>query len=184
MLFRSADIEDLFQQHIESRQVVEWNERDRAVSAREERRLYKLPLQERTLARPDPELVTQAVIIGIRPIGLSALPWTDGLASWRARIALMRRLEPDVGWPDLSDNALLDTLETWLAPFLSGISRANDFQRIDLHAALNALLEWQMKKRLDDQAPTHVTVPSGSTIAIDYTADEPVLAVQIGRAHV
>ena len=174
-----ADIEDLFQQHIESRQVVEWNERDRAVSAREERRLYKLPLQERTLTRPDPELVVQAVVSGIRSIGLSALPWTEGLASWRARIALMRRLEPEAGWPDLSDTALLDTMETWLAPFLSGISRANDFQRIDLHAALNTLLDWLMKKRLDEQAPTHVTVPSGSTISIDYSADEPVLAVRL-----
>ena len=173
------DIEDLFQPHIETKQLVEWNERDRAVSAREERRLYRLPLQERPLKNPDPDLVAKAVASGIRSIGLAALPWTDDLQMVRARVALLRRLEPNEAWPDLADAALLETLEDWLSPFLTGITRANDFHRIDLHAAIQATLSWQLKKRLDDQAPTHVTVPSGSVVRIDYSTDEPVLAVRL-----
>lgn len=174
-----ADIEDLFAAHIETREITEWNTRERAVVAREEERLHALTLAERPLKKPDPAKLAAAVLTGIRELGLRALPWTDDLENLRSRANFIRKLEPDAGWPDLSDDALTASLETWLQPFLSGVTRAADFARIDLAGALHALFNWERKKRLDALAPTHVEVPSGSAIRIDYSGETPVLAVRL-----
>jgi ATP-dependent helicase HrpB len=174
-----ADIEDLFAAHIETREACEWSSRDRAVTAREEERLHALTLAERPLKKPDPARTAAAVMTGIRELGLTSLPWTDELHNLRARTAFVRKLEPEAGWPDLTDEALLATLETWLGPFLTGITRAADFARIDLSNALHALFDWEKKKRLEILAPTHIEVPSGSHVRIDYGGDTPVLAVRL-----
>ena len=174
-----ADIEDLFATHIETREICEWNTRDRTVTAREEERLHALTLADRPLKKPDPARLAAAVMTGIRELGLSSLPWTDELQSLRARARFVRALEPDAGWPDLSNETLIATLENWLSPFLTGITRAADFPRIDLSSAIHTLFDWEKKKRLDALAPTHIEVPSGSRIAIDYNGDTPVLAVRL-----
>jgi ATP-dependent helicase HrpB len=110
------------------------------------------------------------MLTGIRELGLAALPWTPALRQWQARVLLCRRAAPDdpEPWPDVSDNALLDTLETWLLPWLAGVSRAAHLAGVDLAGALHALLPWVRQQRLDELAPTHLAVPSGSRIAIDY----------------
>jgi len=174
-----ADIEELFSVHIEVREVTEWNARDRAVVAREEERLYALTLAERPLKKPNPVRVAAAVMAGLRELSLKSLPWTPELETLRARTAFLLRLEPEADWPDLSEEALLESLEIWLQPFIGTVTRAADFGRIDLGAALNALFDWEKKKRLDFLAPTHVTVPSGSRIPVDYGGDAPVLAVRL-----
>ncbi len=174
-----ADIEELFSGHIETRQVCEWSSREKAAIAREEERLFALTLAERPLKKPDAAKLAAAVLAGIRELGLKALNWTPELDAFRARVAFVRNLEPEAGWPDLSDEALTRTLETWLQPFLGGITRAADFPRIDISNALHSLFDWEQKKRLDLAAPTHVEVPSGSRIAIDYADDTPVLAVRL-----
>lgn len=174
-----AEIEDLFAAHIETRDVIEWSSRDRVIIAREEERLHALVLAERHLKKPDPAKIAAAVLTGIRELGLRALPWAPELESLRARAAFVRNLEPDADWPDLSDDVLLATLEHWLQPFLNGVTRASDFARIDLEAALTALFDWEKKKRLETFAPAYVTVPSGSRIAIDYSSEAPVLAVRL-----
>jgi ATP-dependent helicase HrpB len=114
-------------------------------------------------------------------MGLAALPWTPDIQAFRQRVAFLRAAEGEGGaWPDLSDTALLANLETWLAPFLAGITRRAHLARLDLRAALEAQLDWKLKKRLDEMAPSHVAVPSGSRIAIDYSDPAaPVLAVRL-----
>lgn len=174
-----ADIEDLFASHIETIQVVDWNQRDRAVLAREETRLHALVLTERPLKNPDPEKIALAVISGISQSGLDSLPWTPELEALRLRAGFLRTLEPAAAWPDLSDSALLATLATWLLPFIGNVTRASDFHRIGLDAGLNAMFDWETKKRLDHLAPTHISVPSGSSIRIDYSTGEPFLAVRL-----
>ncbi len=174
-----AEIEELFAEHIETEQIIAWDARDRAVVAREEDRLHALTLAERPLKKPDPTKIAAAVLSGIRDLGLRALPWTDELEALRTRAAFVRKLEPDSDWPDLSDDALIATLEHWLLPFIAGITRASDFVRIDLEAALTSLFDWEKKKRLDALAPTHITVPSGSHVRIDYSGEAPVLAVRL-----
>ncbi|MEA2847147.1 MAG: ATP-dependent helicase HrpB, partial [Rhodospirillaceae bacterium] len=100
------------------------------------------------------------------------------LARWRERVAFLRRL--DESWPDLSDTALLPSLETWLAPFLDKISRRDHLARIDLGAALKAMVPWDRQRTLDRLAPTHIDVPSGSRVPVDYANPaEPTLSVRL-----
>ena len=172
------DIEDLYAERIVGEEIVRWSERDGAVLARRRRRLGALVLEDKPLARPDPGAVRRAMLDGVRQLGLSALPWTGELATWRQRVAFLRR--HDASWPDLSDGALMDSLEAWLLPFLDGLSRRDHLTRVDLDAALKTLVPWDRQRELDRLAPTHVEVPSGSRVPIAYDdAAEPTLAVRL-----
>jgi ATP-dependent helicase HrpB len=174
-----ADIEDLFADRLAERDVLRWDGREQAVVARRQRRIGELVLEDRPLAKPDPEAVRAAMRDGIRAMGLECLPWTDGVRAWRQRVLFLRRHLGEA-WPDMSDPALLATLDDWLGPYLDGVSRRTHLDRIDLVAALHGLLDWPQRQQLDALAPTHVAVPSGSRVPIDYTTpDEPVLAVRL-----
>jgi ATP-dependent helicase HrpB len=94
------------------------------------------------------------------------------------RIAFLHRRDPS--WPDVSDTALMATLEHWLLPHASGIRRRDELQRLDLTAPLHGMLTWEQGLALEELAPTHIVVPSGSRIPIDYSnPDAPVLAVRL-----
>jgi ATP-dependent helicase HrpB len=173
-----AELEAEFAGRIETREFVEWDAREEAVAAKRQRRLGALVLGEERLADPPPEAVAAAMLKGIRALGLAALPWSREAESLRARVGFLRRTLGE-DWPDLSDAALLEAVETWLAPYLGGVTRRAHLDRLDLAAALRAQLPWGRQQLLDRLAPTHVVVPSGSRVAIDYGADEPVLAVRL-----
>lgn len=160
---------------------VAWDPQAGAVAARRVRRLGALTLDDAPIERADPVAVTNAMLDGIRTLGLGCLPWSRELEQWRARVALVREHDPRGrdGWPDVSDAALTATLGVWLAPWLEGITRREQLARLDLRAALGALLDWSAARRLDELAPTHLAVPSGSRIALDYTGDAPALAVRL-----
>ncbi|MFS2011215.1 ATP-dependent helicase HrpB [Azospirillum sp. CT11-132] len=173
-----ADLEESFADDIRSETIVAWDAREQMVLARRRRMLFALILKDEKLAKPPADAMTAAMIEGIRALGPACLPWTDELRKWRTRVMFLRAREGDV-WPDLSDAALMDGLEEWLAPFLDGVSRRAHLERIDLSSALRALMPWELRTRLDAEAPTHVEVPSGSRIPIDYDGEEPVLAVRL-----
>ena len=174
-----SEIERHFAGQIVSRDSIGWDPREEAVAARRRRLLGALVLEDTRLPDPPAEAVQAALLDGIRSIGLACLPWTDAARSWQARVAFLRRVDGEA-WPDLSDEALLDGLETWLGPWLQGMSRRSHLSRLDLMAALEAMLPWESRKALDALAPTHVVVPSGSRIPIDYRSGEaPVLAVRL-----
>ena len=173
-----AEIEDLFAAHIERIDSIVWDRREDAVLARRQERLEALVLRHTALRQPPPEAVRAALIEGIREMGLDALPWTQEARGLRARVGFLRRVES--GWPDLSDGVLAETLETWLGPYLDGITRRNQLERVDLLGALKAQMPWELQRKLDSEAPTHIVVPSGSRIAIDYESGEvPILAVRL-----
>ncbi|WP_264663910.1 ATP-dependent helicase HrpB [Azospirillum fermentarium] len=173
-----AEIEDLFADAVRTETEVAWDAREQLVQARRRRMLFALTLKEERLQTPPPGTVAAAMAEGVRQMGLSCLPWTDGLRAWQARVSFLRRIEGEE-WPDVSDAALLATLDDWLLPFLDGIGRRAHLERIDLASALRGLLPWAMQKRLDAEAPTHVEVPSGSRVPIAYDGEEPVLAVRL-----
>jgi ATP-dependent helicase HrpB len=174
----AAEIEELYEAGIVDEQVVQWSAREAAVLARRRRRLGALALEDKPIARPDPDKVKAAMLDGVRQLGIDALPWTDTLIRWRQRIAFLRTLDPE--WPDLSDAALIAALEDWLAPFLDSVSRRDHLGRIDLAAALATLVPWDFQRRLDRLAPTHLEVPSGSRVPIDYSNPaEPTLSVRL-----
>ena len=122
----------------------------------------------------------RTMISGIRQAGLAVLPWTREIEQWRARVAFVRQASGDsLGWPDVSDAALLAELEAWLAPALESVTRLAQLSRIDLAGALRGRLDWSRQRALDALAPSHVTVPSGSRLPIDYSDGEPTLAVRL-----
>lgn len=173
-----ADLVADFAEAMRTEDVCAWDPREDAVVARRRRFLFELVLKDEPLPNPPADRTTAGMVEGIRQMGLATLPWTKELDGLRARIAFLRRMDPD-RWPDLSDAALTAGLETWLAPFLGGITRRSHLSRLDLHAALTAGLDWSTRQDLDRLAPTHLDVPSGSRVPIDYSGEEPVLAVRL-----
>jgi ATP-dependent helicase HrpB len=172
------EIRKLFGDDIETEEAVEWERDVRAVKARRRERLGAIVLRETALSRPDPVKVAEALLQGVRSEGLDVLPWSDSARRIRERISFVGGLEPD--WPDVSDSALGQTLEQWLGPRLQGASKLSDLGRVDLEAALSDLLSWEQKAALDRLAPTHLVVPSGSRIPVDYRDPaQPVLAVRL-----
>ncbi len=159
---------------------VEWDPRSESVAARRVRSLGGLVIDEQPLRHPGAQ-AAMALIAGIRSLGLACLPWTRDLEQWRARVGFARANDPrgSAAWPDVSDAALLDAAGQWLAPWLDGITRRDHLGRVDLRGALHGLLDWDAQRRLDAFAPTHLAVPSGSRIAIDYTTGVPTLSVRL-----
>jgi ATP-dependent helicase HrpB len=177
---RLAEIEADFADRIVSRDLVAWDAREGAVVARRQMRFGDLTLREETLPSPPPERIAAALIEGIRQAGLGVLLWSKEIESWRARVGFLRQTYgPDAGWPDLSDAALLASLEDWLAPYLGSVTRLSQLGRVDLAAALKARLDWDHQRQLDALAPTHIVVPSGSRHPIDYADGTPTLAVRM-----
>jgi ATP-dependent helicase HrpB len=172
-----ARLREVFADQIRDTEFVAWESREQAVLARRQRRLGELVLDDAAF-EPRPEQLADAMLDGIRELGIGALPWTKDLRSLQARVMFLRRPDGEA-WPDLSDTALMATLGVWLAPYLRGISRRGHLDRLDLAGAIRAQLDWQQQKTLDREAPTHVTVPSGSRIPIDYSGETPVLAVRL-----
>ncbi|HEX3972462.1 MAG TPA: ATP-dependent helicase HrpB [Stellaceae bacterium] len=174
-----AAIEEDFAERIVANDSIHWDSQSEAVLARRRRTLDALVLDDQPLRDAPPEQVATALLAGIRELGLAALPWSREAESLRGRIDFLHRTLGD-DWPDVSDTTLLASLEDWLAPYLTGITRRAQFSQIDLTEALSARLDYAQRRQLDALAPSHIEVPSGSHIAIDYAAgDVPVLAVKL-----
>jgi len=172
------EIEKDFGELIATADTIAWDARAEAVLARRRATLGALVLEDKPLAKADPALVAAAMAAGIRGLGLGALPWSKDAENLRARIAFLRRLD-GAAWPDWSDAALLTSLDEWLAPYLSGVTRRTQLAGLDPAEILAARLSYEQRRSLDRLAPTHVTAPSGSRIAIDYAGETPVLAVKL-----
>jgi ATP-dependent helicase HrpB len=147
-----------------------------AVLARRRRRLGALVLADRT-EPADPATVAAALARAVAAEALRPLPWTEAARQLQARVALMRGLEPDAGWPDLSDTALIADVSAWLTPRLAGMSRLGELARLDLIAILRGLLPWDLARRLDTALPAHLALPGAHT-AIDYTQPVPVASAR------
>jgi len=167
-----------FGNQITTDDVVELDDAASRIMTRRRERLGALVLRDVGSTEPDPEAVRRALIDVIRRRGIDSLPWSDAARRLRARIAFVALHE--AGWPDVSDAALATRLDEWLGPLLDGVRKVGDLDRIDLDTALASMLEWKQRRRLDELAPTHVEVPSGSRIPIDYSDSmAPVVAVRI-----
>lgn len=131
----------------------------------------------------DNDAKARALLGLVRRKGLNLLTWTPELRQWQARVALLRHLDlagqGHSEWPDLSDAALLASLEDWLQPYLGKVSRLSHFAALDLPSLLRNLLPWPLPQRLEEQAPAHLAVPSGSNIRLDYSENPPILAVRL-----
>ena len=172
-------IESLFGGLIETKTEVRWDKRAQAVSAKIERRLGALVLEERPIENGDANAVAEAMIDGVKSLGLEALAWSAKARALQNRVMTMRRLEPQGQWPDLSDDALARSCEQWLKPLLYGKSRLEHLAAIDMADALRFALPTHRLRQLNELLPERIKVPSGSEIAIDYAGESPVVRVKL-----
>jgi ATP-dependent helicase HrpB len=161
-------------------EAVNWDTERQAVVAQRDLKLDALTLRSEPLAAPDDQQILAALLKGIRQQGLQCLPWTKSLKRWQQRVCFLRQqLEDQRRWPDVSNAGLESHLTQWLAPYLGGMTRLRDLARVELKKALFSMLPYPQHQQLDELAPTHLTVPSGSRIPIDYSGEAPVLAVRL-----
>ncbi|MBS7664039.1 ATP-dependent helicase HrpB [Pseudomonas lalucatii] len=164
-------------------ELLDWDEREGVLRAERQRRVGELVLEREPLSELDEAQRSRALLGLVRRKGLELLPWTAELRQWQARVRLLRDLDlaerGHSDWPDLSDAALLASLEDWLLPYLGRVSRLSHFASLDLSGLLRNLLPWPLPQRLDELAPRALQVPSGSRINIDYGEHPPVLAVRL-----
>jgi ATP-dependent helicase HrpB len=158
---------------------VAWDERERRVVGAERERIGAVALVERPFAPGDGEALPVLLEV-IRKGGATLLHFGEEARQLQARVRLLAGLFPDDGWPDLGDGTLFSAPEDWLAPRLAGVRSERDLGRVDVVAALRALIPPRLLQRLDTLAPTHLEIPSGRRAALDYLPPEgPVLAVKL-----
>ena len=164
-------------------EVVHWQAQSETVVAELRERLGQLLLSSRPLREPTPaarEGIRAAMLEGIRSIGLHALPWTDAARNWQARVLSLRHWQSEAGWPEVSDEGLLLSLEDWLAPHLDGMSRRSHLDKLNVLDALMGMLDYPAQQALNKLAPTHLTVPTGNRCALDYVPGQaPALEVKL-----
>ena len=169
-----GELREVLGDRIAEVRLCEWSTREGRIVARIEERLGQIALSSRHWKDVPPDRVAAAMLDGVRALGLLSLPAAE---RFRARVAAARRGGLDL--PDMCDDALLDTLETWLLPHLHGVRSAADWKAFDLLPALRAMLDWDQMQALDRAAPGSFTTPLGRDIAIDYSGDDPGIAVRL-----
>ena len=172
-----ADVERLFATQMATVDEAVWDQQTHDVRATRDLRLGAIVMSRQPL--DDATAVRSAVLDGISREGLRLLPRFGEADALRSRVAFCRRVIGSDEWPDLSDTALLASLDTWLTPFLGDVRRRADLERIDVARAVQTLVPRPLLAQLDTLAPRHLTVPSGSTIAVAYDDDQPVLRVRL-----
>ncbi|MDP1677164.1 MAG: ATP-dependent helicase HrpB [Bacteroidota bacterium] len=176
------DIRTAFDDQIVTVEEVFWNEREESIVSRRITRFGSLELSE-SLFTASKEKIREEMLNGIKQMGINSLPWNDDSNSIRTRSEWLRKkLLVSNDWLDLSDKNLIETLQYWLAPFLDGISKRSQLSKLDLSLIIRSLFSYQQLHDLDRLAPTHLTVPTGSNIRLDYSNDsQPILAVRLGE---
>ncbi|EQB1746302.1 ATP-dependent helicase HrpB [Citrobacter farmeri] len=159
---------------------IEWDEAQGTLKAWRRLRIGALTVKVQPLAKPSEEELHLAMLNGIRDKGLNVLNWTPAAEQLRLRLHCAAKWLPEYDWPAVDDRTLLDTLENWLLPHMSGVHSLRGLKSLDVHQALNGLLDYSLQLRLVSSLPTHYTVPTGSRIAIRYHEDNPpALAVRM-----
>jgi ATP-dependent helicase HrpB len=175
----AEEIDEIFAAEIVARDEITFDRASASLRARRTRKLGALTLAEQTLpVAPGTDTATQ-LAEGLAALGIARLPWSKSQLQLRDRVKFLRAAEGDE-WPDLSDTALSQTATQWLGPFLTSQTALSQIVADDLAAALDALLPWSLRKRLDDEAPTHFTAPTGSHVPINYDAPEgPKISIRV-----
>ncbi|MEK9285358.1 MULTISPECIES: ATP-dependent helicase HrpB [unclassified Bradyrhizobium] len=173
------DIERHFAEHVEVTDEISFDRSAMALRARRKRALHAITLSEAPLALSPSEATARILADGLIAAGLERLPWSKQAGQWRDRVMFLRKAEGE-SWPDVSDDGLIARRDDWLVPALYDKTALKDVSAGDLSDALMALLPWELRARLDREAPTHFEAPTGTMLAIDYEAEQgPTIAVRL-----
>lgn len=178
--FDEDALEREFPERFIERDEAGWDEAARAVTAARVRRFDQIVLSRKPIGKPDAELCVQGLIAGIRRLGLHVLEFSEAQRQWQQRVALLREHCPELALPDVGDEALLATLESWLGPYLAGKTRLSQIDAALLGDALRSGLDHSQRQAIERLAPMRIKVPSGMERAIEYVEEQPpVLAVKL-----
>ena len=171
------EIDASFAADVEIEEVVAWDADAGAVLAVRRERLGAIILHEGALRSVDANASARVILDAIRRGDLS-LPWSESTQRLRDRVEFLRALDPS--WPDFSEPTLIEQLDDWLRPHLDGVRRRAQVDQLPIHDLLSGLLTWEQRRQLDELAPTHLVVPTGSRIPVDYADPRaPSLAVRL-----
>jgi ATP-dependent helicase HrpB len=174
-----AEIEQRFSDRIAGREEIAFDAASASLRGRRSRRLGAIALSDQPMPVTANDGTAQKLAAGIAGLGMHRLPWTKSLQQWRDRVMFLRASEGEE-WPDLSDAALAQTVNTWLAPVLTAKTALGEIAADELNTAVRALLPWPLQRQLDAEAPTHFAAPTGSQVAIDYEAEGgPKIAIRV-----
>jgi ATP-dependent helicase HrpB len=177
------EIEQRFSDRIERRKDISFDAASASLRGRYSERLGAIPLIERPLRIETTADTADILAQGIAQLGIDKLPWTKALRQWRDRVMFLRQAEGGE-WPDLSESALAESVKDWLSPMLLSKTALADISSDELETAVGALLPWNLKRRLDVEAPTHFSALSGSSVPIDYGGEEgPRLAIRVQELY-
>ncbi|MCK4833571.1 MAG: ATP-dependent helicase HrpB [Gammaproteobacteria bacterium] len=183
-------LQDYFSESIRQTETIEWNETQQRVDVKQLTSLGKIALQEKLITPKNKDLVHQGLIQAIKNAGLQCLNWSPLASSLKQRVQFInaniennsasKKQFIDAMLPDFSDENLLDTLSDWLQPYLKNENSLKQCQKLDIHMLLINQLSWPQQQLIEKLAPESITVPSGSSIRIDYSDPQmPVLAVRL-----
>ena len=174
-----AEIEQRFAAEIESEDEIAFDAASMSLRGRRRRKLHAVTLGEQTMQLVPDETTARIFADGVAQAGVARLPWSKALQQWRDRVMFLRKAEGDV-WPDLSDAALAGSRANWLEPMLHDKTQLSQVSASDMSDAVMGLLPWDLRARLDREAPTHFEAPTGSQVAIDYEAEQgPTIAIRV-----
>jgi ATP-dependent helicase HrpB len=175
-----ADIERHFADQIEAADEISFDRTAMALRARRKRTLHAITLSEAPMSLQPSAETARVLADGLIAAGLDRLPWSKPAKQWRDRVMFLRKAEGENAWPDLSNDALAAQREAWLVPALYDKTSLKDFSAGELSDALMTLLPWELRARLEREAPTHFEAPTGTQLAIDYEAEQgPTIAVRL-----
>jgi ATP-dependent helicase HrpB len=178
-----GDIELGFADQIETTDEISFDRSAMALRARRKRTLHAITLSEAPMSLSPSAETARVLADGLIGLGVDRLPWSKPAKQWRDRVMFLRKAEGEASktlWPDLSDGALAAQREAWLVPALYGKTSLKDVSAGDLSDALMTLLPWELRARLEREAPTHFEAPTGTQLAIDYEAEQgPTIAVRL-----
>jgi len=180
-----AKLREVFAAHFSEADEVRWDAGKRALVSERVTRFDNIVLASKSAGRVDPAQAARALTTAVRELGLACLPWSEALSQWRVRVRCLHRWMPELGLPDLSEAALLASLETWLQPAFNGKTRLDGLEPEALGEALKSCVDWSMRQRINALAPDRISVPSGMQRGIAYRLDDhdepapPVLAVKL-----
>jgi len=166
---------------VKEREIITWDTRKGGIVANKELRIGNIVLQQKALTNPSEEKINEALCNAIKKEGETLLDFNDEVKQLQNRILSLRLWNSEEAWPDVSNEALLQSCDKWLAPYLKDIKKNEDFKKLNLSHILLHSLEWELQQKLEELAPARIEVPSGSKIKIDYFPNGavPVLAVRL-----
>ncbi|WP_439882539.1 ATP-dependent helicase HrpB [Pontibacter sp. MBLB2868] len=173
------DVIEHFYQQAEEVEEIRFDDTTGRVLARQYTRLGALLLDEKPIHTPDPGQIAEALLQALQEKGIERLSWSADALRTRQRLAYLHLLD-NTAWPNLSDEVLTHDLEVWLKPHMYGLKSLDQVAKLDLQEILLSELSWEQRQQMDRLAPTHLEVPSGSRIALDYLNPEaPVMPVRL-----